>query len=542
MGNALEFILKLTDLLSPAMRQAASISDSAAGRIEQDMNRVTSGANNAASGVSNLTNQVTRLRDEQGRFMASNKGGGMFGGITGSMMQANFLTGLIQKAGDVAQQGIGAILQGGAKREQDLIGLKTFLGAAGAKEAYANIQKDASVTPFDTESLLMVNRALISAGVNAKDARTDTMNLANAISAVGGGNAELSRMAVNMQQIKTVGKATQMDIKQFAFAGINIYKILADATGKNINQVKDMEVSYDLLSKALARASQEGGAYYGALEAQGKSITGKQSTLMDNLKIAAADIGTSLQPILHWLLDIGIRLTGNFSNIASYVKPVVDWLNSIPSIMDSITSPTSQWASYIQTISGFASAVWETIKSLAGTIWNIVSGVIEFVGKSAILKDVFFVIGAVAQGLLWMVTKIGDAIGWIWDNIIKPIIEGIDRIYAAAKSLVGMGPHKQVINYMGDGYTLPNVIAPVHKNDPLKTGNTSPGAATDLGKSKADSINGGGQRSIVINIGKQVERLEMHVMNAKEGVDEVAAMIREALRRELYSLNGVVNG
>lgn len=67
------------------------------------------------------------------------------------------------------------------------------------------------------------------------------------------------------------------------------------------------------------------------------------------------------------------------------------------------------------------------------------------------------------------------------------------------------------------------------------------GLGTDggSGKSKADSINSGGQRSIVINIGKQIEKLEVHVMDAKEGVNEIEGMVREAMRRVLYSVNGV---
>lgn len=63
----------------------------------------------------------------------------------------------------------------------------------------------------------------------------------------------------------------------------------------------------------------------------------------------------------------------------------------------------------------------------------------------------------------------------------------------------------------------------------------------ELGKEKADSINSGGQRSIVINIGKQVEKMELHVASAKEGIEEMAALVKEELRRTLYSLNGTTS-
>jgi len=43
----------------------------------------------------------------------------------------------------------------------------------------------------------------------------------------------------------------------------------------------------------------------------------------------------------------------------------------------------------------------------------------------------------------------------------------------------------------------------------------------------------------VINIGKQIEKLEIHTMTAKEGVSEMGAMIREELKRVLYSVNSM---
>ncbi len=58
-------------------------------------------------------------------------------------------------------------------------------------------------------------------------------------------------------------------------------------------------------------------------------------------------------------------------------------------------------------------------------------------------------------------------------------------------------------------------------------------------KSKADGINSGGQRSITINIGKQIEKFEVHTTTLKEGVNEMGAMIREELKRVLYSVNSM---
>ena len=133
-------------------------------------------------------------------------------------------------------------------------------------------------------SLTQANQYLISAGENASYARSTIMALGDAVSATGGGNDELNRMSQNLQQIANTGKATTADIKQFAYAGIDVYGILADYTGKSTTEVQNMTISYDLLTQALQAASEEGGRYYNAMETQSQTMNGRVSTLKDNVK------------------------------------------------------------------------------------------------------------------------------------------------------------------------------------------------------------------------------------------------------------------
>lgn len=189
--------------------------------------------------------------------------------------------GLIGKAG----------VESAAKFEQYQIAYTTLLkDQKKAAEAIKNIQQDAAKTPFELAPLVMANQRLISAGVSAKDARKDILNLGDAISATGGGGAELERLSTNLQQIKAVGKASALDIKQFAFAGINVYKLLADSTGKTVEQVKDMDVSYQDLSKAFEKASGKGGMFEDAMIKQSKTLNGLISTLKDAVSLGLKDI------------------------------------------------------------------------------------------------------------------------------------------------------------------------------------------------------------------------------------------------------------
>jgi hypothetical protein len=83
------------------------------------------------------------------------------------------------------------------------MGLETLLGSSEqAIKTMEQIKEDARTTPFDVSGLTQANRLLISAGVNAEEARDTILALGDAVAASGGGDNELKRMAQNLQQIK----------------------------------------------------------------------------------------------------------------------------------------------------------------------------------------------------------------------------------------------------------------------------------------------------------------------------------------------------
>lgn len=66
--------------------------------------------------------------------------------------------------------------------------------------------------------MIKSNQMLITTGESAEKSREAINSLANAVALTGGDSYALERMASNLQQIKNVGKATSMDIRQFGMA------------------------------------------------------------------------------------------------------------------------------------------------------------------------------------------------------------------------------------------------------------------------------------------------------------------------------------
>jgi tape measure domain-containing protein len=267
------------------------------------------------------------------------------GSIAKGQILGNVLTTLASKALDAAVGFVQTGIEYNAQIEKYTTGFTNMLGSAeAANEAMKAIQEDAARTPFDVASLTEANQLLISAGENAGYSRKLIMALGDAVSATGGGNVELSRMAANLQQIANVGKASAIDIKQFAYAGINIYQVLADYTGKSVQDVQNMTISYDLLSEALIAASEEGGRYYNAMDTQSQTMNGRVSTLKDNVSQLAG------------------LMTGDLSN---GIGMVISNLNDM-TVAAQEAYKTDGWTGLIGEITGLSGVIDKAKSSLVG--------------------------------------------------------------------------------------------------------------------------------------------------------------------------------
>ncbi|KQT17426.1 hypothetical protein ASG31_08425 [Chryseobacterium sp. Leaf404] len=520
------------------------------------------------SQISAARRELERLQRQASQHRGNLSGGGSAGGSSGggmgigSLAVGNMLGGFAMNAATAflgaVKDGIGAAISGSMQKEKDLVGLSTFIGEKGAADAYKNIRKDAEITPFDTASLLKVNRALISSGLNAKDARQDAMNLANAISATGGGNDELQRMAINMQQIKSLGKASAMDIKQFGYAGINIYALLAKASGKNIDQVKNMDVSYDLLAKALAMARGEGGLYEGALEKMGKTKSGKWEQVKDRAANALVDIGDAFSPVIVRILDVAIKMSSYVAPLLAAASPYIDMisagLGTAIELVMSMGSGIGSWGDYLTIATDWVSIVWNFLKSISVSVWKIVSGIVEWIGKSEIIKDLLRLIGWIFENVIFKVVGwIGDALVWIWESVLKPILEGLETAYKWVKEMLGASDNTLTIE-VKKTTGKPKPETPETPTEPTNFADltrfkdtTALGAGSEekeknkkKSKEAGDTISGGGQKNITINLGKFFDNIQFTTMNMKESEQDIERILMECMGRILY--NGAKNG
>lgn len=543
MSNIVEFVVRMRDQMSGGLGSLAATSRSTFSQMAQHAER-------ARRELALLQRQrPPQQRDSLGRFTSNGSGSGGLGigGIAlGSMIGDVGLQAATAFLGAV-RDGIGTAVSGSMQKEKDIVGLSTFLGKEGAESAYANIRKDAETTSYGTESLLKVNRALITTGLNAKDAREDTMNLANAIAATGGGNDELTRMAVNMQQIKNVGKATAMDIKQFGYAGINIYGMLAKSTGKSIDELKEMDITYDQLAKSMAMARAPGGLYAGALEAQNATKGGRWEAMKDMTTNTLIDIGDAMSPIIIQFLDLGQKalktVAPEILKITPYISMISDGLAVAINYVTGLAGSTGGWMDYVHIISDVLGTVWDVLKGASSVVFKIVGGVLDWLGKSQIIKDIFSLIGWTLEKVIKpIIGWLGDALVWIWESVLRPILDGLESAYKWVRDMV-TDDNEITIEAKKTIENKVETTQPSYQANLTRFKDNSVIADTDAKSKKnkesskraGDTISGGGPRVVNITLGKFFDTIQFTTMNNTESVAELEKMVMECFARVLFN-------
>ena len=337
-------LLQATEKYGSASTQASAYR-TAVYKTNAELETLKSRLRDAENGLGEFASKADNAKGSLEGLTNTDAGSGMFDGLQSAVTKGSIAANLFSKVSSTiiaaGKQVVSTGVQYNAQLEQYQTALTNMLGSeAEAVALLDEIKQDAAKTPFDTAGLVKANELLISTGVDAESSRRTILALGDAVSATGGGNEELSRMAQNLQQIQNAGKATSADIKQFAYAGIDVYGILADYTGKTAEEVQNMTVTYDLLSNALISAADEGGRYFNSMSTQSETLNGQWSTLKDNATqlagLMTGDLTDGIKVVVGHMNDLTVAAseaydTGGWFGLADAIAsniPIVSELKT----------------------------------------------------------------------------------------------------------------------------------------------------------------------------------------------------------------------
>lgn len=337
-------LLQATEKYGSASTQASAYR-TAVYKTNAELETLKSRLRDAENGLGEFASKADNAKGSLEGLTNTDAGSGMFDGLQSAVTKGSIAANLFSKVSSTiiaaGKQVVSTGVQYNAQLEQYQTALTNMLGSeAEAVALLDEIKQDAAKTPFDTAGLVKANELLISTGIDAESSRRTILALGDAVSATGGGNEELSRMAQNLQQIQNAGKATSADIKQFAYAGIDVYGILADYTGKTAEEVQKMTVTYDLLSNALISAADEGGRYFNSMSTQSETLNGQWSTLKDNATqlagLMTGDLTDGVKTVIGHMNDLTVAAseaydTGGWFGLADAIAsniPIVSELKT----------------------------------------------------------------------------------------------------------------------------------------------------------------------------------------------------------------------
>lgn len=228
-----------------------------------------------------------------------------------------------------------------AKFETLAVSFEVLAGGADAgKKLTDQIIDLASKTPLTTEALSDGARTLLSFGESVEDVVADLKLLGDI---TGGDVQRMQSLTLAFAQVGSTGRLMGQDLLQMVNAGFNPLSIISEKTGKSMATLKD-EMSKGLITfndvkMAMIDATSAGGRFYGMMDKQSATLSGRLSTLSDTWALVGKSIGEKFLPMAKAAVDSMISLGEN-------INKTIKWLESEDSTLKRVgESWRKYWAS-----------------------------------------------------------------------------------------------------------------------------------------------------------------------------------------------------
>ena len=458
MANDINYTLYLKDLFSKKMGSAISQTD----KLDK--------------GMSGLTNGASKL---------------------GGVLAGAFSVGSVVAFG-------GAVIESLKNYEYFHASLKTMLkgneGATSAlEEQLVNLAK---TTPFQLTEVQDATKQLLAYGFKAGSV-VDTMKTLGDVSA--GIGAPLGDIAYLYGTLKTSGRVTLMDLKQFAGRGIPIYDVLAKKLGVTSAKVGELatagKIGFKDIENAFKSMTSEGGQFFNLMIDQSKTVGGKISNMADSWEQIKVKIGRSQSGIIAGTIDF----LGNF-------------------------------VSEIDKALGFAEQMENSFSKFGGKGESTMTkGLMATLGVVDDLTKAQFQLNTITESRLSNEKKIHLLTVAFADNEAKRRTGQISNEKAIARNALIQGSLKQVKDKIGLGKMKENPSAKALA-DGLTSGNKK-GKSDSLGS--GTEVTGNRPQSLTINITKLVESLNISTTNMTETYASIKEAVSKALLETVNDVNTV---
>jgi len=490
------------------------------------------------------------------------------------------LSGFFSSVGKIAGVlGIGAMLGKSIKSgmEQEMRNTSfdvLFGGADNAKKMIDEISGYAAKSPYGKVGLSEATQMMAGFGI-AQEKIIPNLKMIGDIAM--GDAQKFKSLSLAFSQMSSTGKLTGQDLLQMINAGFNPLEQMAKTTGKSIAVLKDEMskgvISSEMVTKAFQDATKEGGLYYGMIDKISNTAAGQWATAMGNVsEIMLSLYSHVIQPFLlpalkavNGLFDrfggkIQSAMTAASTAISGFMERVMQMID-IKAVLDVVSIAFQEVYGFFQSlvssimesnISTYFQAVSDLLSNyivpLISKLWNfikdIVIKVVDFVGQSTLLRDIWLGIVNFAKGLVRVVSWVVDKLKWLFDNVVMPILGAIEKAY---RLITGRSPSKVEIVTKNPAKEITPPTVPGTENVTASTANSvlfgmGGGTINGAGKETANSIATGGTKTthITIHLGELVGTVNISKNGFRESAENMRDIVLDEMTRVLSMAQGQV--
>lgn len=358
------------------------------------------------------------------------------GSLLGTFIKANIATQALQYSLGLAKTALTGLYEGfksfvgtgiqvSADMETARAGLMVFLKEEGkVSDTLARLREEAKRTPFELPGLTQATQLLTAVTKDGDKSIDILLDVGESLSAVGKGQAELDRVVVNLQQIAATGRATAIDIKQFAFAGLPIYDMITAKTGLAGEALAEFieggGVTFDLLTGMFDQATSEGGMFFGAFEKQAGTFNQLMANMKDNIGITAMEFVNQ-----SGAFDVAKQAIAGVNKVIEWLSPLL--ATALQNVKAWVKEGLEEAAPHIATAKEALNGLKTELEKVGGALFGA-----EGSAKDFVVNGVKIAVETLAQ----LLQGLKDLVAWF--NEHPEVFESLKVSAKGAMAVLGL--------------------------------------------------------------------------------------------------------
>lgn len=492
MANIVEFVMKLTDLMSVPFSKITNKSvglQKTLTEVQKSNSKLQATFGKTGSSVDALRRKVDRLTAHRDLLPSSSEtqirrinkelkqtnkeinrlqtinGKGLFATLKSgvkSLPGFGFATNPVTMA-VAGGAGIGKLMGMGMENQKIKTSMQVLGGDKAGAKLHGDLFKFAQDSIFGNE-VFKDAQTMLAFGGSVKDVMPDLKMLGD-ISM--GDKNRLQSLTLAFSQIQSTGRLMGQDLLQLVNAGFNPLQVISQKTGIGMAELKKkMEagaISFDMVKKAFQDATGPGGKFFDMTNKIAQTPFGKWEALKGQIQGIGVSIGTALLPLASGLLNAATTGLNLLAGAAKWVygemKILWVWIQNNKTVLMSLLTGIS--AGFI------VYKIWQGWQVLT-YLWMMRSSVAQVIyanaTKLATLATTLFTNGLkllrlafVSTPIGWVVLVIGllvTAITYAWQHsekfreIVMKVWRALKQFGTLIKDLV-IGRIKEIISGLG---------------------------------------------------------------------------------------------